>query len=94
MKRSMPQKFRINEGENTLQVPGGLCGVHIDGQAGSLFLWTTARIDEPVQLETIYVARTGEVIPVEWRSYLGTALLNGGGSVLHAYHMKSEVKNV
>lgn len=91
--KGMPQKFQLSTGENTLEIQGGLCGVHLAGQAGTLCLWTTADLDQPVQTVKLYVAVTGETIPVEWSSYLGTALLNGGAFVLHAYHMSSEVKH-
>lgn len=91
--KGMPQKFQLKGGENVLEIHGGLCGAHIGSQAGSLCLWTTADLDKPVETVKLYVAVTGEIIPVEWSSYLGTALLSGGGFVVHVYHMSSEVKH-
>lgn len=91
--KGMPQKYVLKEGENTLEIQGGLCGAHLAGQGHNLCLWTTADLDKPVETVKLYVAVTGEIIPVEWSSYLGTALLSGGGFVVHVYHMSSEVKH-
>lgn len=79
--KGMPQKFQLNGGENVLDIHGGLCGAHIGSQAGNLCLWTTAGLDKPVEVVKVYVALTGELIPVEWSSYLGTPCLTGAASL-------------
>lgn len=79
-------KYKLELGMNVLQIPGGLCGHTVQGQAGQMGLcqlWTCADVDAPEQSVGIYMAATGEALP-ENTDYLSTVLLNGGALVFHA----------
>lgn len=81
-------KYGLDIGMNTLEIPGGLCGVHIQhqpGQPNRLQLWTRVDDSHPVETVKIFVTMTGEPLPEDGHySFLATAQLNGGAVVLHA----------
>lgn len=81
-------KYGLETGMNTLEIPGGLCGVHIQHQPGQqkpLQLWTRVDDSRPVETVKIFVTVTGEPLPEDGHySFLATAQLNGGAFVLHA----------
>lgn len=81
-------KYGLDIGMNTIEIPGGLCGTHIQHQPGQqhrLQLWTLADDSQPVQTVKIFVTMTGKELPDDGRySFLATAQLNGGAVVLHA----------
>lgn len=81
-------KYELKAGENAIDIPGGLCGHHIDVVAGRLYLWTMVNTDKPVKAVKVFTAVTGEPLPENVTEYLGTALANGGGFVLHAFLME------
>lgn len=86
-------KYRLELGMNTLQIPGGLCGVHVapqPGVQGICQLWTSVAVGALEETVYIYVAATGEEFP-DNMSYLGTVLLSGGAMVFHALLVKEPV---
>jgi hypothetical protein len=81
-------KFPLNNGMNSLQIPGGLNGTtfgHQPGEPAPVQMWTITDSDQVVETVNIYLAVTGETLPegVEYRM-LGTVLLYGGAFVVHA----------
>lgn len=85
-------KFGLRTGMNAIHIAGGLCGYHIEHQPGQpepLQLWTMVDTSQEVIVEHIYVTVTGDPLPADKKfNYLGTALLNGGGFVVHALHVQ------
>lgn len=81
-------KYGLDIGLNTLEIPGGLCGVQIQhqpGQRNRLQLWTRVNDSRPVETVKIFVTVTGEPLPNDGHySFLATAQLSGGATVLHA----------
>lgn len=91
-------KYGLQRGMNIVSIPGGLServGVatigNQSGQQEPVQMWVL--IDdqaEPVE-EHIYVAGTGETLPEDPSYYhIGTALVHGGGNVLHALYIRQE----
>lgn len=80
-------KYELVGGENTLMVPGGGAFCHVGAVAGRVYLWTGAT-DEPEKPLKVYLAGTGEELPKTCEEHLGTALLNGGAVVVHAFRME------
>lgn len=91
-------KYGLQRGMNIVHIPGGLSehvGIatiaHQPGQQEPVQMWVF--IDEkaePVE-EHIYLAGTGEGLPDAHCYYhIGTALIHGGGNVLHALYIRQE----
>lgn len=88
-------KYSLQTGQNILHIPGGLNNNarvdHQPGQQASLQLWTLVDDTLPIVEECVYVAVTGEPLPVGHSYYnLGTVLLHGGAFVLHALHVTKD----
>lgn len=80
-------KYELVGGENILMVPGGGAWCHVDAVAGRVYLWTGAK-DEPEKELKVFLAGTGEELPASCEDHLGTALVNGGAVVVHAFRME------
>lgn len=79
-------KYRLHEGLNTLTTPGTSKLVYLDYQNNKLHGWVLEN-EGPYQDEyEIYVALTGERVPLEY-NYVCSIQINPGGGyyVVHAF---------
>lgn len=79
-------KYRLHEGLNTLVTPGTSKLVYLDYQNGKLHGWVLER-EGPYQDEyEVYIALTGERVPLEYQYVTSTQINPGGGYyVVHAF---------
>lgn len=79
-------KYRLHEGLNTLATPGTSKLVYLDYQDSKLFGWVL-ETEGPFQDEyEVYIALTGQQVPLEYRYVCSTQTnLGGGYYVVHAF---------
>lgn len=79
-------KYRLHEGLNTITTPGTSKLVYLDYQDNKLFGWVLETEGLYQDEYEVYVALTGQQVPLEYRYVCSTQTQPGGGYyVVHAF---------
>ena len=82
------QKFNLNIGETTIDLPLSAKIIHVGEQFGQLQLWVETTPGEPTSPRYYRVFNTGQTIDNIMGleiCHVGTAIMDGGSYVAHVY---------
>lgn len=80
-------KLTLTKSEQTIELPQGAHVLTVREQGENICLWVKVNPAAPVCPRRFFVCGTGHDMPPEAArgEYLGTAMLQGGGLVLHVF---------
>lgn len=80
-------KYQLVKGPNLIGMPTGAQLLHVTEQGNEMTMWALVTPDVVFEERLFFVYGTGDTIvaPKSKLAYIGTALLNNGSYVLHAF---------